>query len=75
MTNTQIKRLAKLFVANVAYHALGTADGSKLLTDEEYEKFQEVVYSVTNKILKDANIPTEALFIGSLDNLIEYVQK
>jgi hypothetical protein len=75
MTKTQIKRLAKLWVANVAYHALGTADGSKLLTDEEYEKFQEEVNAVSNKILRDVNIPTEALFIGALDNLIEYIQK
>jgi hypothetical protein len=75
MTKQQIKKLAKLWVANVSYHALGTADGSKLLTDEEYEKFSEEVNALSNKLLRDANIPTEALFIGALDNLIEYVRK
>lgn len=75
MTDRQIRRLAKLYVANIAYHSLGTHGGSQLLTDEEYEKFQNAVNLVTNSILKESNLPTEALFIGNFDNLIEYATK
>jgi hypothetical protein len=75
MTNIQLKKLAEIFAANVMFNALGTADGSKLLNEEQYEAFHLQVLHLAYKMLEQANAPIETLFIGDLDRLIEYVKK
>jgi len=39
MTKAQIKKLAKLYAANIVYNAVASGPSSKLLTDDEHEAF------------------------------------
>jgi hypothetical protein len=75
MTKAQIKKLARLYAANIVYNAVASGPSSALLTDDEHEAFCNQVTDTAHKMLKNIKGGPESLFIGSLDGLIEYVKK
>jgi len=75
MTDRQLRKLARIFAANIIFNSSRCHDSSELLNEHEHELFIKYVNQIIYKMLQQGNAPTEALFIGKLDKLIEFVQK